>query len=379
MQKEGNVIEPRVKGFICATVNSDGCKKNVEDQINLVKLNSFKKQFNNALVLGGSTGYGFSTSVVLSVGMKANVISVGFEKEPIESKMGSAGFYMTKDLKDILDKSGDKYQFFNLDAFSDENKDFIAKKIKEDFGKLEFLVYSLAAPRRIDPETKITYTSVLKPIGKTFTSKTVDIYKETVKEVSLSPATDEEIKSTVKVMGGEDWYRWIKFLKDNDLLAPNFRTVAYSYIGPKLTWAVYHDGTIGKAKEHLTNTVKDIDEILKNISGKAYISVNKALVTQASAAIPVVPLYLSLLYKFMKEKGTHEGCLEQMIRLYTTCNLHNISLLDPQGRIRMDNFELEDDIQNKIEAVWGKINSENLLILTDIEGVRGDFLSLFGF
>ncbi len=379
MQEERKPIEPKVKGFICATVNSDGCEKSIENQINLVKSKSFDKQFNNALVLGGSTGYGLSTSIVLSLGMKANVISAGFEKEPAENKMGSAGFYMTKSLKQFLDEREDKYQFFNIDAFSDENKEFIANKIKENFGKLEFLVYSLAAPRRTDPDTKIVYTSVLKPIGKTFTSKTVDIYKETVKEISLSSASEDEIKGTIKVMGGEDWFRWIKFLKDKDLLSKNFRTVAYSYIGPKLTWDIYNDGTIGKAKEHLTNTVKDIDEILKDISGKAYISVNKALVTQASAAIPVVPLYLSLLYKFMKEKGTHEGCLEQMIRLYSTNKIKENCTLDPQGRIRMDNFELEEDIQEKIINAWNKVDSENLLKLTDIEGVRADFLSLFGF
>ena len=380
MQRERGVVVPKIKGFLCITAHSAGLKKRVEDQIKLVKSKNFtKNNFKNALILGGSTGYGFSTSVVLSFGMKANVISVGFEREPQGTRTASSGYYMIEGLKEEASKAGLNYSFYNLDAFSDESKKFIIDEIKSKFGKLEFLVYSLAAPRRTDPETHETYTSVLKPIGKTFISKTVDIYKEEVKEISLTPATDEEIKNTKKVMGGEDWFRWIKFLKDNDVLAPNFRTVAYSYIGPKLTWDIYYDGTIGKAKEHLTNTVKDIDALIKDIGGKSYISVNKALVTQASAAIPVVPLYLSLLYKYMKEEGTHEGCIEQMIRLYSDNDLLGVCNLDNEGRIRIDNLELDNKIQDKISSVWDTINSENILKITDIEGVKKDFINLFGF
>ena len=380
MAREVGVVVPKIKGFLCITAHSAGLKKRVENQINLVKSKNFSKNnFKNALILGGSTGYGFATSVVLSFGMKADVISVGFEREPQGNKTASSGYYMVEGLEESAKKEGKNYTFHNLDAFSDESKKFIVDEIKSKFGKLEFLVYSLAAPRRTDPDTKEVYSSVLKPIGKTFTSKTVDIYKEEVKEISLEPATDEEIKNTIKVMGGEDWLRWIKFLKDNDVLAPNFRTVAYSYIGPKLTWDIYNDGTIGKAKEHLTNTVKDIDALIKDINGKSYISVNKALVTQASAAIPVVPLYLSLLYRFMKEAGTHEGCIEQMIRLYSDNDLLGACNLDDLGRIRIDNFELDSQIQDKILAVWDTINSENILKVTDIEGVRKDFINLFGF
>ena len=380
MSREKGVIVPKIKGFLCITAHSAGLKKRVQNQINLVKSKSFKNNnFKNALILGGSTGYGFATSVVFSFGMKANVISVGFEREPQGNRTASSGYYMVEGLNENAKNEGLNYTFHNLDAFSDESKKFIIDEIKSKFGKLEFLVYSLAAPRRTDPDTKEVYSSVLKPIGKTFTSKTVDIYKEEVKEISLEPATDEEIKNTIKVMGGEDWLRWIKFLKDNDVLAPNFRTVAYSYIGPKLTWDIYNDGTIGKAKEHLTNTVRDIDALIKDINGKSYISVNKALVTQASAAIPVVPLYLSLLYKYMKEEGTHEVCIEQMIRLYSENDLLGTCNLDNEGRIRIDNFELDSKIQDKILSVWNTVNSENLLQITDIEGVRKDFINLFGF
>ena len=380
MSREKGVIVPKIKGFLCITAHSAGLKKRVQNQINLVKSKSFKNNnFKNALILGGSTGYGFATSVVFSFGMKANVISVGFEREPQGNRTASSGYYMVEGLNENAKNEGLNYTFHNLDAFSDESKKFIIDEIKSKFGKLEFLVYSLAAPRRTDPDTKEVYSSVLKPIGKTFTSKTVDIYKEEVKEISLEPATDEEIKNTIKVMGGEDWFRWIKFLKDNDVLAPNFRTVAYSYIGPKLTWDIYNDGTIGKAKEHLTNAVKDIDTLIKDINGKSYISVNKALVTQASAAIPVVPLYLSLLYKYMREEGTHEGCIEQMIRLYNENDLFGVCNLDKEGRIRIDNFELDSKIQDKILSVWNTVNSENLLQITDIEGVKKDFINLFGF
>ena len=380
MSREKGVIVPKIKGFLCITAHSAGLKKRVQNQINLVKSKSFKNNnFKNALILGGSTGYGFATSVVFSFGMKANVISVGFEREPQGNRTASSSYYMVEGLNENAKNEGLNYTFHNLDAFSDESKKFIIDEIKSKFGKLEFLVYSLAAPRRTDPDTKEVYSSVLKPIGKTFTSKTVDIYKEEVKEISLEPATDEEIKNTIKVMGGEDWLRWIKFLKDNDVLAPNFRTVAYSYIGPKLTWDIYNDGTIGKAKEHLTNTVRDIDALIKDINGKSYISVNKALVTQASAAIPVVPLYLSLLYKYMKEEGTHEVCIEQMIRLYSENDLLGTCNLDNEGRIRIDNFELDSKIQDKILSVWNTVNSENLLQITDIEGVRKDFINLFGF
>ncbi len=380
MSREKGVIVPKIKGFLCITAHSAGLKKRVQNQINLVKSRSFRNNnFKNALILGGSTGYGFATSVVFSFGMKANVISVGFEREPQGNRTASSGYYMVEGLNENAKNEGLNYTFHNLDAFSDESKKFIIDEIKSKFGKLEFLVYSLAAPRRTDPDTKEVYSSVLKPIGKTFTSKTVDIYKEEVKEISLEPATDEEIKNTIKVMGGEDWFRWIKFLKDNDVLAPNFRTVAYSYIGPKLTWDIYNDGTIGKAKEHLTNTVKDIDTLIKDINGKSYISVNKALVTQASAAIPVVPLYLSLLYKYMREEGTHEGCIEQMIRLYSENDLLGACNLDKEGRIRIDNFELDSKIQDKILSVWNTVNSENLLQITDIEGVKKDFINLFGF
>lgn len=380
LEREYQVVVPKIKGFLCITAHSAGCKKRVENQINLVKSKSFQNNnFKNALILGGSTGYGIATSIVFSFGMKAKVIGVGFEREPSGTKTGSAGYYMIEGLQEYAKKDGLDYSFYNLDAFSDESKKLIAESIREKFGKLEFLAYSLAAPRRTDPETKQTYTSVLKPIGETYTSKTVDIYKEEVKEISLTPASDDEIQSTIKVMGGEDWFRWIKFLKDEELLAPNFRTVAYSYIGPKLTWAIYNDGTIGKAKEHLANTVKDIDNIIKDINGKSYISVNKALVTQASAAIPVVPLYLSLLYKYMKEEGTHEGCIEQMIRLYTENNLRGECALDDLGRIRIDNLELNSKIQDKILASWDKVTSDNIKEITDIEGVKKDFINLFGF
>lgn len=380
MERLKDIVTPKVKGFVCITSHSDGLKKIVKKNIEYVKSQDYSKnKFNNALVIGGSTGYGFASSLILSEGIGANVISLGFEREPSLKRTASSGYYQIEALKENLSNK-DKFSFFNLDAFSDETKKLIANEIKNKFGKLELLVYSVASPRREDPETHILYQSVLKPVGEKFSSKTVDIYKGEVKEVSLEPAKDEEVQNTIKVMGGEDWERWIDFLQKENLLADNFRTIAYSYIGPSLTWAIYKNGSIGKAKEDLYNSSKKISEKLKSISGKAYISVNKAIVTQASSAIPVVPLYLSLLYKVMKEKGTHEGALEQISRLFSDFDLKSSDiLLDSEGKIRLDSFELANDVQEKVLKMWDKIDSQNILTDSDIQSVKKDFMNLFGF
>jgi enoyl-[acyl-carrier protein] reductase/trans-2-enoyl-CoA reductase (NAD+) len=374
------IIKPKMRGFICTTAHPVGCAKHVQEQIDYVGRQKPIAGPRKALVIGASQGFGLASRIALTFGAGADTIGIFFERPAAEGRTGTAGWYNTAAFEQAARKAGRIAVNINGDAFSNEIKEKAIGEIRRHFGKVDLVVYSLAAPRRIHPVTGETFSSVLKPIGKSFTNKTVNIHTGEVSEITIEPATEEEIRHTVAVMGGEDWEMWIDALLEADVLADRAATVAYSYIGPEVTHAIYREGTIGKAKEHLEATVDRLNGKLRKVDGSAVISVNKALVTQSSSAIPVVPLYISLLYKQMKEKGLHEGCIEQMYRLFAD----NLYAADPaprdeQGRIRLDNLEMREDIQSRIAELWGRITTENLTEITDIEGYRNDFYRLFGF
>jgi enoyl-[acyl-carrier protein] reductase/trans-2-enoyl-CoA reductase (NAD+) len=373
------IIEPRTRGFICLTAHPTGCAKNVQTQIEYAKSKPVSDGPKNVLVIGASTGFGLASRITSAFGSGASTIGVFFEKPPSEGKTASPGWYNSAAFEVEAKKAGLYAKSINGDAFSDEIKTETTALIKADIGKIDLVIYSLASPVRMHPKTGVLHKSVLKPIGGTFTDKTVDFHTGEVKEISIEPSTDEDIENTVTVMGGEDWEMWINELKSQDLLADNFKTVAYSYIGPSLTEAVYRKGTIGRAKDHLEATAFKITDSLKNIGGTAYVSVNKALVTQASSAIPVIPLYISLLYKVMKEEGIHEGCIEQIVRLFNE-RLYTSSIpVDDKGRIRIDDWEMRDDIQAKVLALWPQATTESLPKIGDLAGYSEEFFSLFGF
>lgn len=372
------IIEPKFRGFICTAAHPEGCYQEVKKQIDYVESTGRFEGPKNVLVIGASTGYGLASRIVSTFGTGAKTIGVFFEKPAAGKRTGSAGWYNTVAFEKLAHEDGYYAKSINGDAFSTDIKEQVADLIQQDLGKVDLIIYSLAAPRRTDPNTGKTYSSVLKPIGDVFTNKTVDPLTGEVKDVSIEPANDDDIENTVRVMGGDDWALWIDYLSERGLLADDVKTVAYSYIGPQLTHAVYKNGTIGRAKDHLFETAKELNKKLSSKGGQAVISVNKALVTQASAAIPVVPLYMSILFKLMKEKGTHEGCIEQIYRLYKD-NLYNHPNIDEEGRIRIDDLEMDPSIQKQIETIWNDINSDNLESLSDIEGYRNEFYHLFGF
>ncbi|MUU76915.1 enoyl-ACP reductase FabV [Winogradskyella endarachnes] len=373
------IIEPKTRGFICLTAHPKGCEKNVLNQIEYIKSKPTKNGPKNVLVIGASTGFGLASRITSAYGSNASTIGVYFEKPPTEGRPASPGWYNTAAFETQAHKDGIYAKSINGDAFSHEIKAQTLNLIKEDLGKIDMLIYSLASPVRTHPDTGKRYKSVLKPIGDTFTNNTVDFHTGIVKEISIAPCTDEEIDNTVAVMGGEDWQMWIDLLKSENVLSEDFKTVAYSYIGPSLTEAVYRKGTIGRAKDHLEATAFKITDSLKAINGKGYVSVNKALVTQASSAIPVIPLYISLLYKVMKEEGIHEGCIEQIERLFNE-RLYDADLqLDEAGRIRVDDWEMRDDIQAKVLELWQQATTETLPDIGDLEGYKTDFFNLFGF
>ena len=373
------IVEPKFRGFICTTAHPSGCRENVKRQIDYVENKDSLNEIKNVLVIGAGAGYGLATSIVSGIACKANVLGLSFERESTEKRTGSAGFYNTKAVKEFFKERDLKYINMNGDAFSNEAKSEVIEKIKLDMGTIDLIVYSLAAPKRKMPGTDEVVNSYLKTTGEPLKSKTVDFHTGKITEVTIEPATQEEIDGTIKVMGGEDWLLWIQALKAENLLSDGVRTIAYSYIGPDVTEPIYREGTIGRAKKHLEATVSKIDDLLKDINGKSYVSVNKALVTQASSAIPIVSLYVSLLYKVMKEKGTHEGCIEQIYRMFSQLYGNEELNLDSEGRIRLDNFEMEEDIQEKIKDIWPLINSETVFELTDVEGFRDEFFKLFGF
>ena len=374
------IIEPRMRGFICLTAHPDGCEQNVKNQIEYIKSKGAINGAKKVLVIGASTGFGLASRISSAFGSNASTIGVFFEKPPSEGKTASPGWYNSAAFEKEAHKAGLYAKSINGDAFSDEVKKQTIDMIKADLGQIDLVIYSLASPVRLDPKTGVLHRSTLKPIGEKFTNKTVDFHSGKVSEISIEPAQGDDIENTVKVMGGEDWTMWMDALKAENLLADGATTIAYSYIGPSLTEAVYRKGTIGRAKDHLEATAFTITDSLADINGKAYVSVNKALVTQASSAIPVIPLYISLLYKIMKEEGIHEGCIEQIQRLYAERLFSGKEIAtDEKGRIRIDDWEMRQDVQDKIAKLWQEATTENLAEIGDLEGYRNDFHNLFGF
>jgi len=376
------VIKPKVRGFVCVTAHPAGCAAHVQEQIAYVKSKGpLAKGPKKVLVIGASTGYGLASRISAAFGSGAATIGVFFERPSEPDKPATPGWYNSAAFTAEAKKAGLYAKNFNGDAFSDQLKTEVLAAIKADLGQVDLVVYSLASPRRTHPKTGVTHKSVLKPVGQTYTNKTVDTDKGIVSTVTIEPANEAEIADTIAVMGGEDWEMWINALDEAKLLAPGATSVAYSYIGPELTWPVYKNGTIGRAKNDLERAAKAINATLKcNGYGRAFISVNKALVTQASSAIPVVPLYISMLYKIMKAKGNHEGCIEQIDRLFRTQMYGGTGLLfDDAGRVRIDDWEMLPDIQAEVAKIWPEVTTENLAQLTDIAGYREEFLKLFGF
>ena len=374
------IIEPRMRGFICLTAHPEGCKQNVKNQIEYVKSKGKIEGPKRVLVIGASTGFGLASRITAAFGSDAATIGVFFEKEPSEGKTASPGWYNSAAFEMEATKAGLYAKSINGDAFSNEVKKQTIDMIKADLGQVDLIIYSLASPVRQHPVTGVLHRSTLKPIGTTFSNKTVDFHTGNVSTVTIEPANQEDIDNTVVVMGGEDWAMWIDALKAENLLAEGATTIAYSYIGPEVTEAVYRKGTIGRAKDHLEATAFEITDKLKDINGKGYVSVNKALVTQASSAIPVIPLYISLLYKIMKAEGIHEGCIEQIQRLFAD-RLYSGNPIptDEQGRIRIDDWEMRTDVQANIAKLWGESTTESLVELGDLAGYKQDFLNLFGF
>lgn len=373
------IIKPKFRGFICTTAHPEGCALNVENQINYVKARGNIKGPKKVLVIGASAGFGLASRIVSTFGSGASTIGVFFEKPASGNKTATAGWYNSAAFEKKAKDAGFYARSINGDAFSNEVKEKTIKVIKEDLGQVDLIVYSLAAPRRNNPIDGKSYTSVLKPIGKNFVNKNVDFHSGEISEVTLENATDEEIANTVKVMGGEDWELWTDALMEAGVVAEGAMNIAYSYIGPELTKPIYRDGTIGRAKDHLEATGKALNEKMSKINGTALVSVNKALVTQASSAIPVVPLYISLLYKVMKEKNLHEGCIEQIQRLFEDRLYSSDKKLDSVGRIRVDDWEMREDVQAEVAELWTQLNTDTLSKISDIEGFRQEFFNLFGF
>jgi enoyl-[acyl-carrier protein] reductase/trans-2-enoyl-CoA reductase (NAD+) len=369
-----------MRGFICLTAHPKGCEQSVKNQIEYIKSKGPIEGAKKVLVIGASTGFGLASRITSAFGSNASSIGVFFEKPPSEGKTASPGWYNSAAFEKLAHEAGLYAKSINGDAFSKEIKQQTIDLIKADLGQIDLVIYSLASPVRLNPNTGVLHRSVLKPIGSSFTNKTVDFHTGIVSNISIEPCNEDDIANTVAVMGGEDWSMWMEDLKAANLLAPGAKTVAYSYIGPSLTEAVYRKGTIGRAKDHLEATAFSITDSLKSISGSAFVSVNKALVTQASSAIPVIPLYISLLYKIMKEEGIHEGCIEQIQRLYQN-RLYSGTVIptDEKGRIRVDDWEMRPDVQEKVAKLWEQATTETLPAIGDLEGYRKDFHNLFGF
>ena len=374
------IVTPKIRGFICTTAHPTGCAKHVADQIAVVKArganaNGPKK----VLVIGSSTGYGLASRIAAAFGSGAATIGVFFEKPAEADRCGTAGWYNSAAFEAEAKAAGLYARSFNGDAFSDAMKEEVVAAIKADLGQVDCVIYSLASPRRTHPKSGEVFKSVLKPIGGGYTNKNLNTGTGVVNEVSLEPANDDEIAQTVAVMGGEDWEMWMDALQSAGVLAQGVKTVAYSYIGPELTWPIYKNGTIGRAKEDLERAQRALDAKLAPLGGKAWVSVNKALVTQASSAIPVVPLYISLLYKVMKAEGTQEDCIEQMDRLFRDRLYGGSPQPDEAGRIRVDDWEMTPAVQKLVDDRWKIVNTENFAEFGDFEGYQSSFLRLFGF
>lgn len=372
------IVEPKVKGFICTTAHPEGCRESVRRQIEYVKANGRIAGPKNVLVIGASTGYGLASRIAMAFGAGAATLGVMFERESNGKKTATPGFYNTRAFERYAVEEGLYAKSINGDAFSREIKNQVIETIKADMGKVDLVIYSLAAPRRT-MEDGTVYQSVLKTTGEPFTNKNWNLGTNTLCEATIEPATAEESEATVKVMGGEDWMDWIKALKEADAISDGAITIAYSYIGPVITYPIYYNGTIGMAKKHLLASSKRINEEYKDSGIKSYVSVNKALVTQASSAIPIVPLYFSILYKVMKDMGIHEGCIEQMDRLYKDKLYTDKVELDEEGQIRMDDLEMRPDVQAKVKEIWDSVDNDTFKDVADIAGYWEDFYHMFGF
>ena len=370
------IIEPKIRGFVCITAHPEGCAKKVAQEIVIAKASPIKSGPKKVLVIGASTGYGLSSRVTAAFSCEASTLGVFFERPSSNGKPASAGWYNTVAFEKEATAAGLYAKSINGDAFSNEIKANVIQTIKEDWGTVDCVIYSLASPKRIDPTTGNTYKSCLKPIGSSFNNTSLDTNKGLIESVSIEPANEEDIENTIKVMGGEDWELWMEALSQAGVLTPETKTVAYSYIGPEVTWPVYKNGTIGTAK-------LDVERASRTISKKygieAYVSVNKAVVTQASSAIPVVPLYISILFKIMKAKGTHEGCIEQIVRLFKDRIYEGDLNLDQDGRIRVDDWEMDSEVQAEVASIWPSVTTENLRDVSDFNAYQKEFLELFGF
>ena len=370
------IVQPKVRGFICTTAHPEGCRAIVKEQIDYVKAQPKTEGPKKVLVIGASMGYGLSSRIAAAYSCGAATLGVIFDRNGSEKRTGTAGWYNTAAFESFAKADGLYARTVNGDAYSKEVKEEVISIIKKDLGKVGMVVYSLAAPKRVLADGTVC-GSVLKTTGEPYTNKTIYLKNRTISEVTIGPATEEEIEKTVKVMGGEDWRDWIEALSAADVLEKDAVTVAYSYIGPEITHPIYADGSIGRAKEHLYRTAQEMNEELSGV--RAYVSVNKALVTQSSAAIPVVPLYISILYKVMKEKGVHEGCIEQMYRLFHD-KLYGIAVrTDTNGYVRLDDYEMQPDVQEEVLKIWDALSNENLEANADLDGYWEDFYRLFGF
>ncbi len=378
------IVRPKIRGFICTTAHPVGCAQNVQEQIDFVKSKGpITGGPKKCLVLGSSNGYGLASRITAAFGCGAATMGVFFERESDGKRTATAGWYNSVGFDAAARQAGLYAKSINGDAFSDEVRQEVGALIKRDLRQVDCVIYSLAAPRRLEPKTGTLFKSVLKPKGKPYTNKTIEFEHNAVTNLTLEAATDEEVAHTVKVMGGEDWELWINALQKENLLAPQAVTVAYTYIGPEITTAVYRNGTIGAAKDHLELTGRQMDERLKKIGGRALVSANKALVTQSSSAIPFIPLYFTLLMKVMKHKGVHENCIEQMHRLFRERLFNNRPLqqipVDSQGRVRIDDLEMRPDVQAEVNKLWAIVSSDNVRQIADVDGYNDDFLRLFGF
>ena len=375
------IIQPKIRGFICTTAHPAGCAKNIQNQIDYVKSHPpLKNGPKKVLVVGASNGYGLASRIMTAFGAQAATIGVFFEKAAEGKRTATAGWYNSVAFDKAARAAGLYSKSINGDAFSDEIKREVIESIKKDLGAVDLVIYSLASPRRIEPGTGIVYKSVLKPKGAAYTNKSYDFSANKLETITLESATPEEIAHTVKVMGGEDWELWIDLLDKEGCLADGATTVAYSYIGPRLTMDIYRNGTIGAAKDHLEATAKKLNARLGAKGGRGFVSVNKALVTQSSSAIPFIPLYFTLLKRVLKEKGLDEDCIHQMYRLFAGRLYTGKPVpVDEEGRIRVDDLEMREDVQREVDSLWNQVAEDNIGDIADIEGYQSDFLKLFGF
>ncbi|MBQ4839182.1 MULTISPECIES: enoyl-ACP reductase FabV [Pseudoalteromonas] len=374
------VIKPKIRGFICTNAHPAGCAAHVEEQIAFVKQQGeLKDGPKNVLVIGASTGYGLASRITAAFGSGAKTLGIFFEKEGTEKRTASAGWYNTAAFQNAADKAGLWSKNINGDAFSTELKEQAIETIKAEMGKVDLIIYSLASPRRTDPKTGETHSSVLKPIGEAITTKNLNTSKRVIDEVSVEAANEDEIANTVKVMGGEDWELWLDALKQADVLADNFKTTAYTYIGKELTWPIYGHATIGKAKEDLDRAAAAIKASTADLHGEAYVSSLNAVVTQASSAIPIMPLYISALFKVTKEDGTYEGTIEQIHGLFNENLYSGTPRFDEGGHLFQNYKELEEGVQARIQHIWDTVDTDTIDSMTDYEGYHNEFLKLFGF